>query len=72
MLEDAKFRFLFDRTQHTSLQVQVEALKANITTGTPVTYTTDVNHSTTSVSQITDYVAKAKVACTIGTERVML
>ena len=37
MLEDVKLRFLFDRTQHASLQVQVESLKANITTRTPAT-----------------------------------
>ena len=67
MKEDAKLWFLFDRTQHASLQVQVEALKANITTGTPVTYTTAANHLTTEVSQLIDYVAKARVAGAIGT-----
>ena len=67
MLEDAKLRFLFDGTHHASLQVQVEALKSNITTGTPVTYTTAANHLTTAVSQLTDYGAKARIAGAVGT-----
>ena len=66
MLEGAKLQFLFDRTHHASLQVQVEALKANITTGTPVTYTTAENHLTTAVSQLVDYVVKARVASVIS------
>ena len=44
MLEDVKLRFLFERTQYASIQFQVEPLKANITTGTPVTYNTAANH----------------------------
>ena len=67
MLEDAKLQFLFDRTHHASLQLQVEALKANITTGTLVTYTTDANNLTKAVSQLADYVAKARVAGAVGT-----
>ena len=67
MLEDAKLRFLFDRTQQSSLQVQVEALKANITTGTPVTYTTATNHLITAVSQLADYVVKYRIAGAVGT-----
>ena len=67
MLEDAKLQFLFDRTQHASPQVQVEALKVNITTGTPVTYTTAVNHLTTEVSQLADYVAKSRISGAVGT-----
>ena len=50
MLEDAKIWFLFNRNQHAYLQVKLEALKANITTGIPVTYTTDDNRLTTAVS----------------------
>ena len=67
MLGDAKLLFLFDRTNHDSLQVEVEALKANITTGTPVNYTTSANQLTTAVSQLADYVAKARVAGAVGT-----
>ena len=37
MLEDVKLRFLLDRTQNAYPQVEVDALKENITTGTPVT-----------------------------------
>ena len=61
MLGDAKLLFLFDRTNHDSLQVEVEALKANITTGTQVTYTT------AAASQFADYVAKARVVGAVGT-----
>ena len=67
ILEDVKILLLFDRTQHASLQVQVEALKANITTGTPVTYTNAANHLTTAVYQIAEYVAKSRVAGATGT-----
>ena len=67
MLEDAKIWFLFNHTHHSSLQVQVEALKANIPTGTPVTYTTAANHLTTVVSQLAGYVAKARVASAVVT-----
>ena len=66
MQEDAKLRLLFDCTRNSSLQVQVEDLKSNITTGTKLTYTTAANHLTTSVSQIADYVAKARVASAVG------
>ena len=67
MLEDAKIRFLFDRTEHAPLQVQVEAMKANINTGTPVTYTTSANHLTTVVYQLSDYVTKAKFSSAVST-----
>ena len=70
MLQDAKLQLSFDRTQHASPQVQVEALKANIATGTPMTYTTATNHLNTAVSQIADYVAKARFAGNVGTETV--
>ena len=42
-------------------------MKANITTGNPVTYTTAENHLTTAVSQLADYLAKARVDGTVGT-----
>ena len=57
MLEDAKVRFLFERTQHAGLQGHVQALKASITTGTAVPYTTAANHLSTAVSELPDYVA---------------
>ena len=61
MLEYAKLWFLLDCIQHSSLQVEVEALKANIATGTQVTYTT------AAASQFADYVAKARVVGAVGT-----
>ena len=67
MQEDAKLRLLFDCTRNSSLQVQVEDLKSNITTGTKLTYTTAANHLTTPVSQLTNYDAKSRVADSVGT-----
>ena len=39
----------------------------NITTGTPVNYTTAANHLNTAVSQIIDYFAKDRISGTVGT-----
>ena len=55
MLEDAKIRFLFERTQHTGLQGHVQALKASITTGSAISYTTAANHLSTAVSELPDW-----------------
>mmetsp|Transcript_31947 Transcript_31947/g.47037 ORF Transcript_31947/g.47037 Transcript_31947/m.47037 type:complete len:113 (-) Transcript_31947:292-630(-) len=57
MLEDAQVRFQFERTQHSGLQGHVQALKATITTGTAVSYTTAANHLSTAVSELPDYIA---------------
>ena len=57
MQDDAKIRFLFERTQHPNLQGHVNALKANITTGADVSFTTAANHLSTAVSELPDYIA---------------
>ena len=57
MLEDAKLRFPFERTQHTGLQGHVQALKAGITTGNAISYTTAANHLSPAVSELQDYIA---------------
>ena len=62
MEEDARIRFLFQKTQHTVLQVDIAALKAEITTNVPgtVSYVTCANHLSTAVSQLPEYIAKTR------------
>ena len=67
MPEDVKIRLLFYHPKHAYIQVQVEALKGNTTTGTPVNYNTAANNRTTAVSQLADYVVKSRVAGAVGT-----
>ena len=68
MLEDAKVRFLFERTQHSGLQGHVQALKASITTGTAISYTTAANHLSTAVSELPDYIAAHRKVSGLATE----
>ena len=58
MTDDAKLRFLFKRVQHPGLQQAIEALKAQQTAGTAVTYTMAANHLTTAVSALPEYIFK--------------
>ena len=58
MADDAKLRFLFKRVQHPGLQQAIEALKAQQTAGTAVTYTMAANHLTTAVSALPEYISK--------------
>ena len=58
MTDDAKLRFLFKRVQHPGLQQAIEALKAQQTAGTAVTYTMAANHLTTAVSALPEYISK--------------
>ena len=67
MLEDAKLRFLFERTQHTGLQGHVQALKASITTGSAVSYTTAANHLSTAVSELPDYITAHRKVSGVAT-----
>jgi hypothetical protein len=48
MAEDAKIRYLFKVIQHERLIKTVEALKAQCTDGTPMSYTACCNHLTTA------------------------
>lgn len=58
MSEDAKIRFLFQAIQHKDLLVAVEALKAQQTAGSNLTYTACCNHLTTAVSQLPEYIQR--------------
>lgn len=58
MADDAKLRFLFKRVQHPALQQAIEALKAQQTAGTDITYTMAANHLTTAVSALPEYISK--------------
>ena len=58
MSEEAKIRFLFQSIQHKDLLVAVEALRAQQTTGSNLTYTACCNHLTTAVSQLPEYIQR--------------
>ena len=55
MSEEAKIRFLFKAIQHKDLLVAVEALKAQQTAGSNLTYTVCCNHLTTAVTELPKY-----------------
>ena len=58
MSEEAKIRFLFQAIQHKDLLVAVEALRAQQTAGSNLTYTACCNHLTTAVSQLPEYIQR--------------
>jgi hypothetical protein len=58
MSEEAKIRFLFQSIQHKDLLVAVEALRAQQTAGSNLTYTACCNHLTTAVSQLPEYIQR--------------
>jgi hypothetical protein len=58
MSEEAKIRFLFQAIQHKDLLVAVEALRAQQTAGSILTYTACANHLTTAVSQLPEYIQR--------------
>ena len=60
MTDDAKLRLLYQRVQHPGLKAAVEALKAQKTVGLKITYTRAVNHLSTAVSELPDYISKNK------------
>ena len=49
MIEDAKVHLLFEKVNNSGIQVQIEALKASITTVIDALYMTEANHISTSV-----------------------
>ena len=67
MLEDAKIRFLFQAVQHKDLQLAVEALKVQRTSGVAISYTTCANHLSTAVSELPEYIAKNRSISSINT-----
>ena len=58
MTEEAKVRFLFRKIQHTGLRSSIDALKAQQTAGTEISYTIAANHLTTAVSELPEYISK--------------
>ena len=58
MNDGAKVRFLFNNVTHQGLQSSIDALKAQQTTGTNITYTMAANHLATAVSELPEYIAK--------------
>jgi len=58
MSEESKVRFLFKKVGHTGLRSSIDALKAQKTAGTVITYTMAVNHLSTAVSELPEYLAK--------------
>ena len=63
MMEDAKLRFLFKKTQHPTLSAQVAALEAQFTASATISYTTAANHLSTAVSKLPEFLSKN---CVIG------
>ena len=59
MTDEAKTRFLLKKVQHTGLRGAIEALKAQQTAGTAVTYTMAANHLSTAVSELPEYISKS-------------
>jgi hypothetical protein len=58
MSDEAKVRFLFRKVQHASLRSSIDALKAQQTAGTDITYTMAANHLSTAVSELPEYISK--------------
>ena len=61
MIEDAKVHLLFEKVNNSGIQVQIEALKASITTVIDALYMTEANHISTSVWQFPEYSAQKRV-----------
>ena len=70
MADDAKVRFLFKKIQHPSLQNAIEALKAQQTSGTKVTYTMAANHLSTAVSELPEFLSKNRNISATTTDKV--
>lgn len=68
MPEDAKLRFLFTKVKHQGLKAAIEALKAQRTAGTEVTYTMAANHLSTAVSELPEIVARNRNISATGSE----
>ena len=64
--DSALLRFLFEKVQHPGLQIVIESLKAQQTTGTDVTYTMAANHLSTAVSTLPEYIAKNRNIGAVG------
>ena len=56
--EDQKVRILLKKVQHKDLDGAIQALKAQQTAGTNITYTMAANHLSAAVSELPEYLAK--------------
>ena len=55
--EDQKVRILFNKIKSKDLESAVDALKAQATTGTNITYTMATKHLSAAVSQLPEYLS---------------
>lgn len=60
MSEDAKIRFLFKAVQHEKMLNTIEALRAQRTAGSTMTYTACCNHLTTTVTELPEYIQRQR------------
>ena len=58
--EDQQVRILFNKIKSKDLESAVNALKAQATTGTNITYTMATNHLSAAVSQIPEYLSRQR------------
>ena len=69
MSEEAKILFLFKKVQLTGIKSAVEALKAQMTAGTNVTYTMAENYLSTAVSELPEYISKNRNISAVGGDK---
>jgi hypothetical protein len=67
MTDEAKVRFLFKKVQHPGLRGSIDALKAQQTAGTDLTYTMAANHLSTAVSELPEYISKNRTVSAANT-----
>lgn len=58
--EEQKVRLLFKKVQHKELDSAINALKAQQTAGTVITYTMAANHLSAAVSELPEYLARSR------------
>ena len=58
--EDQQVRILFNKIKSKDLESAINALKAQATTGTIITYTMATNHLSAAVSQIPEYLSRQR------------
>ena len=67
MSEDAKIRFLFKAIQHDKMLNTIEALRAQRTAGSTMSYTACCNHLTTTVTELPEYIQRQRNVSGIDT-----
>ena len=69
MSEDAKIRFLFKAVQHEKMLNTIEALRAQRTAGSAMTYTACCNHLTTTVTELPEYIQRQRNVSGVNIEK---